>query len=125
MDELRFDGRTVVVTGGCRGVGRGIAQRFADAGAQIGKALARCDWFLVVLSPSSVKSQWVKRELLYALNDGRYQGRIIPVSFKRCNHLNLSWTLGGLQFVDFMNGFDEGCLSLLRIWGIGYDEGSN
>ncbi len=35
MDALRFDDRVVLVTGGCRGVGRGIAQAYADAGAHI------------------------------------------------------------------------------------------
>ncbi len=88
---------------------------------EIGKALARCDWFAVVLSPHSVKSQWVERELFYALNDRRYRKRIIPISYKPCNHMDLSWTLGALQFVDFTTDFDKGCRSLLRIWGLGYE----
>ena len=35
MDELDFTGQAVIVTGGCRGIGRGIAERFAQAGAGV------------------------------------------------------------------------------------------
>ena len=34
-DALDFSGKAVIVTGGCRGVGRGIAQRFLAAGADV------------------------------------------------------------------------------------------
>lgn len=88
---------------------------------EIGRALGRCDWFAVVLSPNSVRSQWVKRELVYALNEARYDNRIVPILYKACQHANLSWTLGEFQFVDFARDFDQGCRSLLRVWGLGYE----
>ncbi len=87
---------------------------------EVGRALARCDWFVVLLSPRSVKSAWVKRELLYALNDARYESKIVPVLHKSCDYLRLSWTLQEFQFVDFSTEFDEGCRDLLRVWGLGY-----
>jgi hypothetical protein len=85
---------------------------------EIGRALARCNWFLLVLTPDAVRSAWVKRELLYALNDGRYNERIIPLLRKPCDYSRLSWTLPHLQLVDFTASFELGCRQLLRVWNI-------
>lgn len=93
------------------------AQQWHD---EIGSALGRCDWFVVVLSPSSVKARWVKHELLYALNDSRYEGRIVPIMYKKCDASDLSWTLPTFQFVDFTHGYSTGCRALLPIWGLSY-----
>ena len=95
------------------------AQQWHD---EIGAALQRCDWFAVVLSPQSVESMWVKRELLKALEQRRFQDKIIPILFKPCDYEHLSWTLSFFQMVDFTGQFADGIRALLRIWGIGYDD---
>ena len=87
---------------------------------EIGSALTRCDAFVVILSPASVKSKWVKRELLFALQEDRYENNIVPLLFKPCDCVELSWTLPQFEFVDFTKGFRQGCRDLLRIWGVGY-----
>ena len=93
------------------------AQQWHD---EIGRALERCDWFAVILSPSSVKSLWVKRELYYALEETRFLNRIIPIMYRACEPHKLSWTLHAIQSVDFRKDFESGCKDLLRIWGIDY-----
>ena len=93
------------------------AQQWHD---EIGAALRRCDWLVLVLSPSAVESMWVKRELLYALQQDRFNGRIALLLYKPCSYDGLSWILSQIQMVDFASGFDDGCRDLLRIWGIGY-----
>jgi hypothetical protein len=93
------------------------AQQWHD---EIGAALKRCDWFVVVLSPNAIASNWVKRELLFALNDNRYADKIIPLLYQPCDYEQLSWTLSLFQKVDFTADFDDGCRELLRTWGIGY-----
>jgi hypothetical protein len=93
------------------------AQQWHD---EIGNALARCDWILVVLSPNSVDSMWVKREVKYALEQKRLDDRIIPVVFEPCDHRRLSWVLSSFQMVSFQHGFEGGCRQLLRLWGLAY-----
>src|SRR4051794_39829313 len=56
-------------------------QRWHD---EIGAALKRCDWFLVVVSANAGKSKWVKRELTFALTDDRYEDRIVPLIIEAC-----------------------------------------
>ncbi len=87
---------------------------------EIGSALNRCDWFIIILSPNSIESMWVKRELNYALKQTQLEKKIIPLLFKPCNFETLSWTLSIFQMVDFTGSFEDGCRELLRIWGIGY-----
>jgi len=88
---------------------------------EIGHALDHCNWFLVVLTPDAVRSEWVKRELMFALNEGRYRRRIVPLLCKLCKYSRLSWTLPGLELVDFTANFETGCRQLLRVWNLEYE----
>jgi hypothetical protein len=93
------------------------AQQWHD---EIGTALKRCDWFLLVLSPQSVRLMWVKHELIYALQASHYRGRISPVLYKQCDKDALSWTLSAIEWIDFREDFDEACKQLFRIWQLEY-----
>ena len=89
------------------------AQQWHD---EIGAALERCRWFIVLLTPHAVKSMWVQRELKFALMEKRYQDRIIPLLFKKCDFRSLSWTLPQLQMIDFTKDYWQGCSELLKVW---------
>ena len=93
------------------------AQQWHD---EIGRALDRCDWFALVMSPASIASKWVRRELQFALNDDKFIDRIVPIFHQDCNYKELSWTLPSFQIVDFRADQAEGYRELLRIWGLGY-----
>jgi hypothetical protein len=81
-------------------------------------ALRRCDWFVVLLSPEAISSMWVKREVAFALQDSRYEDKIIPLKYRECDLESLQW-LTLFQMVDFTGEFAIGSRELLRIWGIG------
>lgn len=85
---------------------------------EIGEALRRCDWFLVVLSANSVRSMWVKRELLFALKQPRLSDHIIPVVYRPCAYSQLSWALDDSQMVVFEQGFAKGLQRLLEVWDL-------
>ncbi|MFH0980738.1 MAG: toll/interleukin-1 receptor domain-containing protein [Planctomycetota bacterium] len=97
------------------------AQQWHD---EIGRALARCDWFAVILSPASVSSRWVKHELIYVLNNPRYEAHIVPVLYRKCDPAKLSWTLRAFQMVNFVGRgrYEAACRELLRVWGLAYHD---
>jgi len=93
------------------------AQQWHD---EIGAALQRCDWFAIVLSPNAVKSMWVKRELVFALQEDRFENKIVPLLYQPCEHKQFSWALSSYQMIDLSSSFEDGWRDLLRVWGVGY-----
>lgn len=59
------------------------AQKWHD---EIGTLLKSCDWMVLVLSPHAVASKWVRRELVFSLQDDRFDGRIVPVVHQQRDH---------------------------------------
>lgn len=47
--------------------------------AEIARALDRSDAMVVLFTPRSVESEWVKREVEFALASKRFESRLIPV----------------------------------------------
>ena len=95
------------------------AQQWHD---EIGKALRRCDWFMILLSNATINSRWVKRELHYALSHNQYDDHIMPVIIENCEYEELSWTLGIFQMVDMTNNRERAFIEILRSWGLGFDK---
>ncbi len=90
--------------------------------AEIGDALRRCDWFLLVLSPAAIRSKWVFRELMFALNQDRLKDRIVPLHLKNCDAEGYSWALSAYQRIDFRKRFAPGCRDLLKLWRLAFQE---
>ncbi len=88
---------------------------------EIGAALGRCDWFVVLLTPRSCVSEWVRREVKAALRQQQFNGRLVPYLAETCDVASLSWTLPDIQWIDGRDDFVEGVRGLLGVWGIGLD----
>lgn len=46
---------------------------------KIGQALAKADAVVILISPDSVASDWVQREIEFAISSPRFKGRLIPL----------------------------------------------
>ena len=77
------------------------------------KGLKDCDWFLVVLSPRSAQSEWVRDEVHWAIQHRGEQ--IIPVLMEACNLEDFHLRMPRIQFVDFRADLSEARQRLLRI----------
>jgi hypothetical protein len=79
-----------------QGIAKNLAKRLSAAGLDVwdpgrdvllgdnwaiktGEALAQSDAVLVLLSPDSVDSEWVRHEIDYALGSMKLRGRLLPV----------------------------------------------
>src|SRR5947209_3369756 len=74
LDLFRLDGRTALVTGGSRGLGRAIAQAFAEAGADlvlVGRTAATLEQARQELAPLGPKVGVVVADLHSAEGAGQ------------------------------------------------------
>ncbi len=83
---------------------------------QIHEGLKKCDWFLIALSPRSVASEWVKREVHWAFI--RREDKVVPVMLESCDPDDLHIGLLPLQFIDFRQDLAVARERLLAVWGL-------
>ena len=66
---------------------------------QTGEALKRSKAMVVLVSPDSMRSENVRREIEYALGDLNYEGRLFPVRVRRTP--DIPWILRKFKTFDF------------------------
>jgi len=72
-------------------------------------ALEASDWFLVVMTPASMQSEWVKDEVHWAID--HRPGRILPIMLDRCDPAGFHIRLRRLQLIDLHD--DDGSKKML------------
>jgi hypothetical protein len=75
------------------------------------QALRQCDYFLVVMSPRSAQSLWVKREVDWVFHRGGKT--IVPVLLEACDSDDFHIGLVNIQRVDFSRDRAAGRKALL------------
>src|SRR5947209_6147842 len=65
--------------------------------SRLGHEIEHADFFVILLSPASVSSKWVQRELAWAVNCDK---PIIPIEIAPCNMTNV-FMLVNIEKIDF------------------------
>lgn len=65
------------------------------------QGLKSCEWFLVIMSMNAEQSEWVKDEVLWAIQ--HRPGRIVPVLSTRCDPREINLRLARIQYVDYLD----------------------
>ena len=91
----------------------------ADWEQSIRTALDRCEWFIVLLSRESVKSEWVRAEVHWAIENR--PNKIVPVLVEDCDTAKLHLRLATIQFIDLVRDRVGGLDELLEIWKVATD----
>ena len=74
-------------------------------GLKYGKALENSDAVVVLISPDSVKSDWVRHEIQYALSSPQFRDRLIPVVVRPTDEI--PWILRKLKVIRAPQNVDE------------------
>ena len=82
---------------------------------EIEKAIARCDFFLLMLTPRSVASKWCRREWSRAV---RLEKHLIILYVEDVPDAAWPLELEGLQHIDVRGGLKKGLGSLLATLGV-------
>lgn len=86
---------------------------------RIGEALEESDAMVVLISPTSVKSEHVQHEIQYALGAARYKGRLIPVVVKPTK--DMPWILKKFPTVQIGKDIVEAVRQIARHIKHGFD----
>ena len=98
-----------------------IARRLSDAGIDVwldtetlpgenyarklGEALDASDAMVVIVSPASAESRFVKEEISYAVGSPKYAGRLIPVVVEDTD--KMPWVLRRMQAIRVGQDLDQ------------------
>lgn len=86
---------------------------------RIKEGLKECEWFLVAVTPNAINSEWVHREVHWALE--RRPGKVIVVLLEPCDPADLHLGLDRLQRSDFTRDLAAGQKELLQVWGLEFE----